>query len=310
MITRKKITSLVSFMYIILILLYTSKNSEIFHFSNQLEKIIFFVAIIIFLIKNLFVKLKLREIITCFIIGISAVITYIITNQSMWLFSVMMIISMKNIDTNKIIKVFFKTNIFIVIFHLLATLFTFLSNDEVIKIIRASGEIRYTLQFKHPNACASIIFWTQMAWIYLNYYKIKIKHIIEQFFIALICFIITDTLTSFLASIIIYLYLFIEKYFLKEKVQRLLYNITKNLLPMLFIFFVSIIILYKKLMLSKFALIVNILDRIFNSRIRLGAAAYFQYGYSIFGQFIEVNSAKYNEYFELAPITFDNIYSF
>lgn len=284
MIKRIKITSLVSFMYMILIILYTSKSSEVFQLSNQSEKIIFFIALTIFLIKNLFVKLKLREIIICLIIGISAVITYITTTQSMWLFSVIMITSMKNINTNKIIKTFFTINVFIIIFHLFATLLAVLSNDEIIKIVRASGKIRYALQFRHPNACASIIFWTQMSWIYLNYHKIKVKHIIEQLFIAFICFIITNTLTSFLISIIIYSYLFIERYFFKEKIQKLLYHFTKILFPMLFVFFVSIFILYKKLMLSNFILIINILDKILNSRIRLGVAAYLEYGYSIFGQ--------------------------
>lgn len=294
---KKKSLLLITCIYILFVIVFASGGSAIWILSDFCEKTIYILAILVSFLKIISDKWKMREIIICILLLASGVSTYMYTKQSMWMFSMLFVVCMKNVNIDKLIEIVFKVDLIIISVHLLATILAVFGIGSLISIARAGGRIRYTLQFGHPNECASIIFWTQMAWVYLNYKKIKINHILGLASISFAAYMITDTTTSFVCSTIVCMYLLAAKCVAHKRVQSVLYNGTKIILPVLFIFFSLITVMYRGVLTDRFSALVTALDLLFHSRIRLGAATFSSYGYSFFGQYIDTGNAIYDAYY-------------
>lgn len=273
--------------------------SNIISISSYINTLLTGIIIIMFLLKIIMSKNSLADIITYSIIGlIFFMISYNIGYNDLFL-NILVIISSKNVDLKKTIKLLFICNFIFILFHLLYSITNY--SDKI--FMYDEGIKRYNFYMRHTNYFAAVTLWTFCSYIYLhindkkNYFLIIILSIIVYNF--------TRSVTTLLAFIVLFILLIVKEIYNKNK---------KSLSKVTFISFCILTLL--SLFLIYFYgngngflnnLIQNI-DELVSHRIKLGAYALKMYGFTMFGQKINYLSFSILQRYNINNLFIDSFY--
>lgn len=167
------------------------------------------------------------------------------------------------------------------------------------------GVIRYDFGMLHPNSFAALVFNLTIMEIWLNWNRIRTKHIVFLAIGATILYCFCKTRTSFISMLIVIGLVFV--FGVKHRFLRLSSNIAIVIIPLLTVAILLGIVLY-----TKESGIILLLNRILNARISLGAYALAHYNFTLFGQNMSplYTETTWDPFWQLNAFTFDCIYSY
>jgi hypothetical protein len=281
-----------------------SYSSFVFN-TTIIDNVLFVIAVTAFVIAITQQRYDKKRMIIIAVFSAMALITAFLSGQPFLLLTILVCVAIKNYDFDKVILLFFRLTLAIMVFHIgLSILAPGLFEMDLI-IHHLGFRIRYTFGFIHPNAFSIIFFNLMLMWVWSNFEKIKYRHILGIFTLGLVAVMFSDTRSSFVVTVLLCLLLLLQK-----KISRFsdfLRLLASSIVPLF-----SLIVLW---LITAF-LQGNELARLINigltNRIRLGAFVYYNWGFSLLGQNLQ------NAHVGWDPLTrrwtsmliYDNLYSF
>lgn len=247
-------------------------QSSIIPYSNLLDGLLAGVSMICIAISILSEKQSLKEIIFFVMLIFASLICAIKTNNNIFIIMSMICWVIKNDNFDAIILNIFKIQLFLFVIHTILSLtFLILGKQEIVMTI--SGIERYCFGFRHPNSFSIYMFNLLLLWTWINYKKLRFKHLCVIGAISVISWRFTKTRTSLLIALVFCLLLFVAKS--KYKLKNVLNSIAKFALPICAMFTFLCVKLY--IVGNKIGLFINDL---LSNRIKLGAYTIEHFGFS------------------------------
>lgn len=224
-----------------------------------------------------------------------------ITGQSVILITIITIFALCSEKIDNVIKfIFYVEIIFLIINISIFVLLCLLNSYSFFK--NYGGRIRCDFGFNHPNVFSSFLFNIILMWIWLNYKKITVRHYISIVIISIIAYLFSGTRTSLVLSFLTIILLFVSK---RSKKSKFLFCIASVIVPLIAILIMLCIVYY-----TSDISIINFIDKLLSTRIRLGAYAYENFGITFFGQNLENIDVIWDPYWGFNEFTFDCSYSY
>lgn len=200
-------------------------------------------------------------------------LTYVFSKYTGFLTLVFVLISMKNVEIKKVIKVLFLINLIALLLHIvLYIIYLLLDSSSLNFIFRETMDgktVRYSFFFIHPNVFGTYVFWTVAMYYYLYFDKLKIETYIFTIFLAIAMFVFPNSKTSALTIFFLIILVLLAKKNIKIPSIKIVYFL---------ILILSIVgILYIKVPL------IAMIDEGLTGRISIGKIIYDNYGVNLFG---------------------------
>lgn len=255
---------------------------------------------IIFLVLHIFQKTFTIKLffIYAFIMLLSCISSYLVGNTTLFI-TVITVLAIH--DEKDIISFLMKYEFLIVliIISIFVTTYNIRLYNEVNKVYG------FYYVFSHPNVFSCIVFNIIIMWIWCNYERLTTKNMIFVGLLFIGFYLITKTKTILLVGLCSTVLITIA---LKgnKQISKLLSYITGGIIPLLSIVFYWLISNY-----NNTNRVILAIDKFLTGRIRLGAYAYYHYGSTLFGQYIEKNDIfGWDSYWQMSKFTtFDNMYT-
>ena len=274
--------------------------SQIFPYSDNLEKVLTISSSIFLSIYILFQNYSLRTllvyIIITFFIGY---ISYNVGNFSLFL-SLLIIFSIRRENLNDVIRFLYDFELFLFLIQFIAVIITSFKGYFYFFII--GGITRYSLGFIHPNSLALYYLNLLSMWIWLNYERIDITHEIVIVIITTLVYALCRTRTLLVEVAFLIFFLSFRRNTLKRIQDKIIF-FSKFSFPFIAIIFYFVIsnFSYTNTLLVTF-------DQILSGRIKLSAYALTFKGLSIFGQNLQDFNAIWDSYWQINRFAFDSLY--
>lgn len=205
-------------------------------------------------------------------------------SESLTIFTdVFLIVACKNVRLEKTIKLDLKIR-FLFLIGIALVCLTNLIPDTL--DYRNGTLSRHSLGFAHPNRFALHIFMICIYYLYINYYKIKIRQIIMIFFLGFFTLFLSDGRTSCLGIFLVLIIAILNRYNLKRKKDSIIEKNIKIVSTLSVIFSISFSILAPVLYLLGIFKINS--ESTFGSRIYMSSQGIRNYGITLFGQKIDL----------------------
>lgn len=269
------------FVYYIGIILLSLLNweyySKLLEFPNIIKSFFTIISLVCFSYVILENKYSPRKLIRIFMIVFLFLLSSILSREYFLLLSALAVISAKNIEKNKIIKILLFINTAFIFFHILMYFAGIVINKKNY-VTYLNGISRQTLNLRHPNYLAAVLFWNLASYTYISKNN-KIIKIVVSLTVLIIMYILTYSRTTvFLFTLLIFIIVF-EDFF-------------KNKIKIVKIF--TILIIFMQIILACNCNTQDIfrnkslysLNEILSQRLYLNIIAWGRYGITLFGQLL------------------------
>lgn len=290
-------------LYLLLIQL-ISNTVVIFDISSKGQNIMQVIAALCLITKIMIEGVSLKEAILKGIILLIAFANYIICDISGIFISILIIMSVKNMDINKIIKsIAVPMTIFISI--LIALYFIEgIFGDSVINSVSKFSLVKQSNRAKfyyiHPNSFASQLTWTALMWIYLKYDKINFVTYFMMFCLVVFIYVFPNSRTNALILLLSIFIILIYRKFNGKKIrwfQKNIYNICLIL---------SFVLLFT---FDRSNPISNGINVLLTGRIAAGWYTYKLFGIPLLGQILPIGETlRVSDYHWIMTYAVDNAY--
>lgn len=258
--------------YIAIFLIFVIGNnniSSIMNFNQTFRQIMYLCIVLLIFIKIINDKHKLKEFIWMGLVGIIFLYTSIKVDNIFFIINYILIISLPNVNINKIVKI----DAIVKIIYLVVNSSIYYIDHLTQKI---PFEERSALYFLNPNATMGIIFWLVIDFIilYRNDYKKALKVSTVGFIPIIIGYKITGSRTALYLYIILYILIFLT-YIFKNKNMKIIKRISIYIIDILFIVSLLICLFYPILNLEQF-------NSALSGRLYKSYWAYNKFGFNVF----------------------------
>lgn len=297
-----KIEDLDYFMLIVLIIKSMLHYSAFFQLPIIVENIIELVAYVFWLLTLLSKNYSKKKFLLIFIVGILIMWSSYKCKNYILVSSFMLFCLTMFSNQDKIVKIIFKTMVTILALHFVYFLFTYFTGT-VAAVADTSGRIRYNLGFSNPNIVSYYILWSYIAYLYLSPPSTFFKKVIT-FVPVLIYFLLTKSNTLLIMSLFSLMIFSLKD----NKFNNNMITLgCKYLFFAISVFLVISINLYK----SGASLGKKIND-VLNDRIYYSYIAQENYGYTLFGQTVnlDLNLEREHSYMSksvILDVTYSNL---
>lgn len=267
-------------------------NTALQIYNLTINRIIFFVEIIIFTIFLTAEKYTKKSVL--FLLGSCLIFlcSYFVLNSSILFKMFMIAVAVAKIGTEKSFELIFKFKIFFLLVIISLSILGIIPNSYV-QIEKGIGTTYgYGLGFTHPNRLASAICFTILCYICWKNKKIRFKHILTVGFITLISFYITKSRTLlYCISIFIIFYVLLKTNLTKKYIKKFLDIIGIISVPLS----IAISVVLPILLLTSTGTIQRIvfeINRLFSRRFTHIEHIFLTYPVSLTGGLFDTNSME------------------
>lgn len=278
--------------------------SKIIPYSDFMDTILAAVGAFCMILSIIMQRYRVKVLlIYAMLIGIT-VYNALITRNNALAATVITCLAIRKTDIKTYIRYVFRMQSVLVICHtIIAIIGSMIGIFDITQNI--GGITRYDFGTLHPNSFAALVFNLIIMGIWLNWHKIKTKHIIYMILGSGILYYFCKTRTNFIAMLAVIGCVYVCR--VKHKFVRLIGKIATVIIPLLSVAMGTAIILY-----TTENRIVLLLNKVLNARITLGAYALAHEGFTLFGQNLTslYTETTWDPIWKLNAFTFDCIYTY
>ena len=277
--------------------------SEIFVMPDFLNSVLNYTFILLMLLKVISnFNFKLKKIYIAFIVFATlALYTSIQTDNYGILFSALGVLGIKGMSVRSIIRISFKVKVFWLTLHFVCFIFAMSFFPQTVEYSLIGGEIRHRIYLSQPNTCAMLFLWMFFEYIYLNYEKLYFRKFLTCTLLYGIILYITKSKTSGIVYALLWLMIFLKN---NKVLQKIILVLSKYGFVILSIFFAFTTVMYSKLPSAR------ILNTMLTGRLAGAAEAYEWYGFTIFGQYLDLGTTiDWDPFYGVTSIWLENTYT-
>lgn len=297
-----KIQNIFHFGILIMCLKTSFIQSQIIPYTNTIDNIFTILSVMCLAVSIIKERYSIKTLFLYGAITLLSLFSVLQTGNYGFLITIIVCLAIREKNMDKILKFIYKYQLFFFVIHtFVAILLSVFGKLSLVMTI--DGIERYSFGFRHTNSFSIYLFNLLILWAWLNYDKIKTRHIFGIFVIALMAVSFTRTRTSFMTTCIfcVLLSISISKYSVKN-VLNLVAGVIVPVCAGATLWCVKLFMAGDKL-----AILIN---ELLTSRIKLGAYGVSHFGYSLLGQNISNYSVVWDAEWRLNGFTFDNLYTY
>lgn len=191
-------------------------------YTNPFTGRIFQLTFLLFFIKVCLTKYTPKEYGTIFLFCVIGAVSYFVTDRNDVIRIVMFIAACKDIDIKKCLKLVFYVTLAGCIVIILLSVTGIYGSVSLTQEYRAGEvETRYTLGMGHPNALQCMVWALTTLGLYLYEEKMKWYHYLAVLAVNVAFFLLTNSRTSLLVTILIIALSFVQRVKRSEAIRRL-----------------------------------------------------------------------------------------
>lgn len=271
-------------------------------YSNTIDNVLTIAVCMIFMFSIWKQDYQIKRLIFSGVLVLAALYSSVKIDNSALLITVLTCLAIRDSDIERILHFMFS---YLFLFFLIQISWSFIlwmfGKGEIYYYYQ--GQLVFHLGYGNKNKLSIIIYNLILMWTYLNFDRIHMKHVVVLCVISCLTFLLARTKT-FLIEIVVTLLLLTVLNMKKPVFDKMIHLISGILFPSLFVVTNFLVVHY-----LDNNRIVNMINKLLTNRIRLGAYAYENYGFTLLGQTINYN-IEWDRTFGLTAFTFDNVYSF
>lgn len=232
-------------------------------------------------------KYNIKQVFICLILAVITRYTDMKTYMFMMLPDFFLIAATQEVDFKKTIKLAYRLEAVIIGIHVAVYPIMYVFARNLLHFSIRGGETGHRHQFllSHANIFSMLLLWTILGYIYVNYEKLTKRHIISCWLIYFFFYLFTDSNSGLiiLSAITIILLL---KNIIGDGVDKVVTFLARYLYFILFLIFDFLMLIFP-LTSGKAREIWLSVDDFFTGRLKYGSYAYYQSGFTLFGQHID-----------------------
>lgn len=274
--------------------------SSIIDISDSLDMILSVVASG-FLVGSILQKYyPMKTLLLFAVIVLVGLVTSVRTGNMMIFITIITCLAMCGEDLEDAIRFMLFAESLFVVLTMLLSFGLHLSGTSM--LTRVSGEARYNFGFSHPNVFSCVLTNLFAMYLWLHYDSVRSRNLLVICLMEIAAFLITGSRTGLVVTLFLVVFVVLYR---NNKPHRFIKFMASYALPVLTAVFYGLCQAYQ----SGNALVL-LVDQSLSGRIRLGAYALQRFGVSFFGQNLSGVEVKWDAFWKLSGITFDNIYTY
>ena len=290
--TRKSITGEIVLLsaFFLYCVKYTFDYSEIFVRTERLNSLLLVLSVGLPVLKIVFMQRysMLRLVVTAataLVMGASC----LLGGNFLFLNGFLFILAMQDIELDKIVRLNYWFKVASIVFHVLWYIVLYVVAPESINFFyRTAGEPRHSFLMGHPNLFMAILVWTCLEFVYLNYGRLRARHIVFMWAANLAFYAFTDSNTGIVVLAVCTLLIAMDKLG-RGHFSKLLTMLAKYLYAACALLFSLMAIVYTWLGPAQKA-IWHQIDALLTGRMWYSAYAFDVYGFTILGRQLDFPS--------------------
>ena len=206
----RRISTFLDWGILIMCLKVMLSGSILVPYSDFVDTLLTFIAVLLFLVSILQEHFPVTSLFGCLVFGMFSLYSVAVSNNYGFLVTIIACLAMRKHDLNTQLELIFRVESFLLVFHILGAILAHITGRIPIAVF-SRGAMRYRFGFVHANLFSAYLFNIIILWTWLNYCRIKLRHLISIFFIMLIATLFTDTRTSFLLMMVFCVTVYMSK---------------------------------------------------------------------------------------------------
>lgn len=249
------------------------------NFIGFVRNMLFVLTVILFIVSIILKKYKFKELMIILIVSfVLLIVSFYSRNYYIFVNGTAMV-SSKDIPYKKIVKFIFFFNCTMILFHLFTYLLGVNSNNKIYYTF-LDNKVRLSLNMRHPNTLAAILFWTYAAFVYIENNKSWFLKTLIGLLITTLMYFTTYSRTTIILFIIL-LFLNVVK---SEKLMIFIEKWSKIVIA--FLLFLSIFVAINYNTSGNFGNILEKVNYLLSYRLYFNNLAIKLYGYTFIGKSI------------------------
>lgn len=226
-------------------------SSSIININNYIKIGIYAISIILLMLKNCIDfkkkknKINSAKLVFIFLFGIYSLVATIIMEKFFFIINYFLIISLKDINLKKIIKIDLYVKMIFLLLHVIIFVILYSLNNPIAvnAISNIGGRVRCTLLLTHGNIAAELILWTMIDYFYiiLKENKLNNKRVFFLTIFMILVYFITKSRTTLIIYIIFIALLYIYRL---KKMSRIINFFSRYGFEFLFVLSILSSLLY------------------------------------------------------------------
>lgn len=275
--------------------------SNIVEMPDYLDTILSVVASGFLVTSILQKQFPMKTLLLFSLIILIGLVTSIRTNNMMMFIAILTCVSVCGEDLDEAIRFILYTEGLLVSMIALISVIMHIMGYSM--LIRVSGEMLYGFGFSHPNVFSCILTNLFAMYLWLHFDTVRFRNLLTVALVSIGFFMITDSRTSLAVTLFLVIVMAICRD--QEKLHKPLKYLAMYTLPVLAAIFY---ILCKGFASGN--IMAQMIDLGLSGRIRFSAYSLERFGISLFGQNLAGIKVKWDAFWQLSGITFDNIYTY
>ena len=269
--------------------------SRIINIDGFFRNIIYLFSLLIFVFKIFQTTYSKKNFIFLIVWGLISLFISFKLSDYMFLMNFLVMISIVDMDINKIIKVDLIVKLIFLVIHSIVYFYDLIFNYTQIEsylIYTLAFGARHSIYFSHPNTAAAIVIWLVIDWIYISNNK-KISIILGSILVAVYSFF-----TISRTSLIIYCLFLMIIILLKYNIYTRILSFFRKYLFLIMVILNLLIVVFNGIMDNQFVIM---LDKVLSKRLYYTNLAMDTFGFHFFPNNISLG-------LESSSIIVDNFY--
>lgn len=257
--------------------------------TSLLAKITIYPMYLLLVIKIIFYqKYNRNELILIIGTGTVLLVSSLISGVQLLVTAFIFIVSAKDIDIKKVIKI---TLIIQIICIILIAALAISGVIEHRMVDRNDSIMRYALGFKHPNALASQVLQFMTCWVLYRWNDLNYKDYMGIVILIFVTEFITNSRTNLLLMLLLVILITSYKFLCNKKLLQVdVIDKFLSIIVKITVVATPIVSLLMGIIYNSNNSILKIINKLFSGRIKLLNDYYVEKGYSLMGQKIEIIS--------------------
>ena len=284
-----------------------ASTSNIMPWNSTIDNLCIVFAVCVMLVKVYKLTLTLNKVIILAIISLFVLYSCVTIGQYDLLISLIAICLLIDEDMDEYISVLFKTQVFILVAHIVVSTFLTLIGADAFFWGTTGSRVRFNGGFSHANVLSSYILSCMLMFAWKNFKHLTTNKFAWMVTIVVLSYIMTRSRTGLLLNIILLLLV----YFAQNESKLLV----KTINPILFLLFpvLTVFVFWAQGQFLNNNGAIVILDQFLTGRIKYAAYAFIRSGTTWLPRYLDYATegvAGWTPEWNLNTFTFDNLYSF
>lgn len=293
--------------YSLFILKYLFGASVIMPLPGIIDRLTNYVFMALILIKIAFQRYTVKQIIGFTVILALCVYSSISARYMSPLLSLLLLVALQDTDLRTVLKFGYRLKAIIIIIHVVCYIALIIFSPDSITFLHRGGVERHSFLLTHPNLFTTIVVWTCLEYIYVNYDKLRVMHVVMIMLINVVFFLYTDSRSGFYTLILVIALIVFDKLRFRPA-AALTSSFARFGFGICSLLCIALTVVYTPALTGRIRDIWLLLNNMLTGRLLFGAYSYYTFGMTWLGRTLHTPAKVYYMGHWLDTVIIDNSY--